>query len=105
MRAGLLVLLLFLGNVAIKPATSPLIRRFGFRSVLIGSIAGGLVVLAGLALVRPETPLPLTAGLLVLTASVESLPSPLAIAWSVRLSASRRLPSAARASSCSARGS
>ena len=72
-RAGLLVLLLFLGNVAIKPATSPLIRRFGFRSVLIGSIAGGLVVLVGLALVRPETPLPLTAGLLVLSGVFRSV--------------------------------
>ncbi|HET9648506.1 MAG TPA: MFS transporter, partial [Microlunatus sp.] len=44
-RAGLLVLMLFAGNVAIKPATTPLIRRFGFRTILIGSlIAGGLML-------------------------------------------------------------
>ncbi|HWI02072.1 MAG TPA: MFS transporter, partial [Propionibacteriaceae bacterium] len=42
--AGSLVLMLFLGNVGIKPATSPVIRRFGFRAVLIASIAGGAVV-------------------------------------------------------------
>ena len=72
-RAGLLVLLLFLGNVAIKPATSPLIRRFGFRSVLIGSIVGGLAVLVGLALIHPGTPLPLTAGLLVLSGVFRSI--------------------------------
>lgn len=42
---------------------------------------------------------------IALTAWVETWPSPLAIAWSVRLKASRRLPSAARANNCSARGS
>ncbi len=32
--SGTMLLLLFLGNLAIKPATSPLLRRFGFRRVL-----------------------------------------------------------------------
>jgi EmrB/QacA subfamily drug resistance transporter len=72
-RAGLLVLLLFLGNVAIKPATSPLIRRLGFRTVLIASIVGGLLVFAALALVRPSTPLVLLGALLVLSGVFRSV--------------------------------
>ncbi|WP_375426558.1 MFS transporter [uncultured Friedmanniella sp.] len=72
-RAGLLVLLLFLGNVAIKPATSPLIRRFGFRTVLIASIVGGLLAFAALAFVRPGTPLWLIAPVLVLSGVFRSV--------------------------------
>ena len=66
-RAGFFVLLLFAGNVLIKPATSPLLRRFGFRTVLITSIVGGLLMLVAMALLRPTTPAPLIAGVLVLS--------------------------------------
>ena len=55
-RAGFYVLLLFAGNVLIKPATSPLLRRLGFRTVLIGSIVGGALALVGIALLQPTTP-------------------------------------------------
>ncbi len=72
-RAGLLVLLLFLGNVAIKPATSPLIRTFGFRSVLIVSIAGGLATFVAIAALRPGTPLVLTGLVLVLSGVFRSV--------------------------------
>lgn len=72
-RAGLLVLLLFLGNVAIKPATSPLIRRFGFRTVLITSIGGGLLVFVAVAWIRPATPLPVIAAVLVLSGVFRSV--------------------------------
>lgn len=46
-RAGALLLALFAGNLAMKPATTPLIRRFGFRQVLL---VNGLLVAAGFAL-------------------------------------------------------
>ena len=36
-HAGLLVLALFAGNIAIKPLTSSILHRWGFRSVLIGN--------------------------------------------------------------------
>ncbi len=72
-RAGLLVLLLFLGNLAIKPATSPLIRTFGFRSVLIASVVGGLVMLAAIATLRPDTPLVVVGVLLVLSGIFRSV--------------------------------
>ena len=72
-RAGLLVLLLFLGNVLIKPATSPLIRTFGFRSVLIGSVIGGLATFAAIATLRADTPLVLTGAVLVLSGIFRSI--------------------------------
>src|SRR5580700_7838049 len=39
--SGLLVLAVFAGNLLMKPATTPVLRRFGFRTVLI---ANGLLV-------------------------------------------------------------
>ena len=51
--------MLFVGNVGIKPATSPLIRRFGFRVVLIASIAGGAVVFGLIATLSAASPLPM----------------------------------------------
>lgn len=71
--SGTLLLLLFAGNVAIKPATSPLIRRFGFRWVLIVSIAAGAVVIAVLGLLGPTTPLPVLGGLLLLSGVFRSI--------------------------------
>ena len=72
-QAGSYVLLLFLGNVLVKPATSPLLRRYGFRSTLVASIAGGLLVLIAIALLRPTTPAPLTAAVLVLSGVFRSI--------------------------------
>ena len=56
LHAGLLVLAVFAGNLTIKPATTPLIRRFGFRRLLL--INGGLNVTALLACacLTPQTP-------------------------------------------------
>ena len=70
---GGLVLLLFVGNLAIKPATSPLIRRWGFRAVLIGSIAGGAVVFGLIALLRAETPVFVIIAVLVLSGVFRSI--------------------------------
>ena len=72
-RAGLLVLLLFVGNVVIKPATSPLIRTFGFRSVLLVSIVGGMATFAAIATLRADTPLVLTGAVLVLSGVFRSV--------------------------------
>jgi EmrB/QacA subfamily drug resistance transporter len=46
-HAGLLLLALFAGNLAMKPATSAVMRRFGFRPVLM---VNGLLVAIGFAL-------------------------------------------------------
>jgi len=47
LASGLLILVYFAGNFGIKPVTTPTLRRFGFRSVLI--INGALVGLSILA--------------------------------------------------------
>ena len=55
-RSGLLMLALFAGNLGMKSVTSPVLRRFGFRSVLIANgILTALGILACSAL-APQTP-------------------------------------------------
>lgn len=45
-QSGVLLLWLFVGNLCMKPATSWIMNRFGFRKVLVGN---GLLVAAGFA--------------------------------------------------------
>ncbi|BDZ44706.1 MFS transporter [Naasia aerilata] len=54
--AGAMVLWLFVGNVAIKPVTSPLLRRVGFAPVMIGSGIGLALAFVAVALLGPGTP-------------------------------------------------
>jgi MFS family permease len=54
-------LFIFAGNVGIKPATTPLINRFGFRAFLLASTVGTVIVVALLAAVTSSTPIPLIA--------------------------------------------
>lgn len=65
-HAGLLVLAVFVGNLTIKPATTPLIRWLGFRKLLL--INGMLNVLALLACawLTPSTPVWVTLVMLYL---------------------------------------
>jgi EmrB/QacA subfamily drug resistance transporter len=60
-KSGAVTLFIFVGNVGIKPATTPLINRFGFRAFLIASTAGTVIVVALLAAVTASTPIPLIA--------------------------------------------
>jgi EmrB/QacA subfamily drug resistance transporter len=60
LRAGVVVIAVFVGNVGVKPVTTPLIRRFGFRTVLLGSTAGLAASFAGCALISGSTPLWIT---------------------------------------------
>jgi hypothetical protein len=60
-KSGAVTLFIFVGNVGIKPATTPLINRFGFRAFLIASTAGTVTVVALLALITASTPIPLIA--------------------------------------------
>jgi EmrB/QacA subfamily drug resistance transporter len=55
-HSGLYVLALFAGNLGMKSLTTPVLRRFGFRRVLIvNGIAIGLAILL-CALLSPDTP-------------------------------------------------
>jgi Major Facilitator Superfamily len=64
-QAGVVVIALFFGNVAIKPVTTPLMRGLGIRTVMVGAIVASGACLVGLAFVTEATPLPLLVALLV----------------------------------------
>ena len=57
----------------IKPATTPLLHRLGFRTVLIGSILGGALALVAIAFLQPATPTWLMAMILVLSGAFRSV--------------------------------
>ncbi len=72
-RSGLLVLALFVGNVAMKPLTSAILRRLGFRTVLAGDCCLTALAILGCAAIAPDTPLALTLALLVLAGMTRSM--------------------------------
>jgi EmrB/QacA subfamily drug resistance transporter len=72
-EAGLVVIALFVGNVGIKPATTPLMRRFGIRTVMLGAIAGSALCLVAMAFLQPGTPLVLLLALLLLSGIFRSV--------------------------------
>ncbi len=61
LKSGSVVLFIFVGNIGIKPATTPLLRRFGFRTVLVASTAGLAVTVIAAALISPGTPVAIAA--------------------------------------------
>lgn len=71
--AGFLVVAVFAGNIAIKPATSPLIRRFGFRAVIVGSNLCGAAVYVACVFITETTPLAVIAALLFLSGVFRSI--------------------------------
>lgn len=56
-HAGLLTLAVFAGNLSMKPATTPILRRYGFKQVLIVNGLINAVFIAACALFTPTTPL------------------------------------------------
>src|SRR5699024_11399512 len=71
--AGVMVVALFAGNVAIKPFTTPIIRRFAFKPELLFSNAAGAIVLASFLFVTAETPLAVIGVLLFVSGALRSL--------------------------------
>ena len=71
--AGSLVLWVFVGNIAIKPATTPLLRRFGFRPVLIGATTAAGISMVLAAFITAATPLWLIATLLTFSGVARSI--------------------------------
>lgn len=55
-RSGLLMLGLFTGNLLMKSVVTPILRRFGFRTVLTTNGMLNAVLIAGCALLFPQTP-------------------------------------------------
>lgn len=71
-QAGAVVLALFVGNLAIKPATTPMLKRWGFRRVLIGATAGAVLSMVLCAFVSSLTPIVLIVVLLVFSGATRS---------------------------------
>lgn len=71
--AGAMVTAVFVGNLAIKPLTSPIIRVLGFRRTLVWSIVAGAATLLAFGWVHASTPAPVIAALLVFSGVVRSI--------------------------------
>jgi EmrB/QacA subfamily drug resistance transporter len=63
-KSGLLVLAVFAGNLGMKTVTTPVIRRFGFRRVLIGNGLLTALSLFACALLSPALPTPIIVAIL-----------------------------------------
>lgn len=55
-RSGAVTAFVFAGNVGIKPATTPLVNRFGFRRLLVASTVGTALLVAAFGLATASTP-------------------------------------------------
>ena len=54
--SGLLLLALFAGNLGMKPATSSVLNRFGFKPTLLGNGCIAIASIFGCSLLTPDTP-------------------------------------------------
>lgn len=72
-QAGLLVMAVFIGNIGIKPATTPILRALGIRNTLLVSILGSALVFLGCAFLTPQTPIALIFVILVLSGVFRSV--------------------------------
>jgi EmrB/QacA subfamily drug resistance transporter len=71
--SGQLIMAYFLGNLGMKTVTTPLLRIFGFRSILVvnGVLGAGSIVL--LALLRADTPVVVTVAILFVAGLTRSM--------------------------------
>jgi MFS family permease len=73
LHAGIMVAAVFIGNIGIKPATTPLIRRFGFKAMLVFASLASAVTFALCSLLTADTPEPVTFALLVSSGAFRSI--------------------------------
>jgi MFS family permease len=72
-KSGAVTAFVFAGNVGIKPATTPLINRFGFRPLLIVSTLGTAVIVAALGFTTASTPVAVIAALALASGVTRSM--------------------------------
>ena len=72
-KAGSLVLLIFIGNIGIKPPTTYLYRRFGFRAMLVTATATMGVSMLAMAFIAASTPLPMIGAILLASGTARSV--------------------------------
>lgn len=73
LHAGAMVAAVFAGNIGIKPATTPLIRRFGFKPVLVFASFASAITFVFCSMLDAGTPEALIAVLLVLSGAARSI--------------------------------
>jgi EmrB/QacA subfamily drug resistance transporter len=71
-KSGAVVLFVFAGNIGIKPATTPLLRRFGFRPVLMAATAGAAATMVAAGLFTSVTPIVVIAAVALLSGAGRS---------------------------------
>jgi EmrB/QacA subfamily drug resistance transporter len=71
--SGLLVLSVFAGNMVMKPCTTPILRRFPFRTTLIVNGCANAIVIFACALLIPSTPVSLIVALLFASGLTRSM--------------------------------
>ena len=72
-RSGAVVLMIFVGNIAIKPTTTGMLNRFGFRPTLLTAAVILVLTTAGIGLVSGSTPLVIIGGLLLVSGMARSV--------------------------------
>ncbi len=72
-RSGAVVLFVFVGNIGIKPATTYLLNRFGFRPLLLAATLGVGATTAVCAFLTAATPLALIVVVTVVSGAARSL--------------------------------
>lgn len=73
LAAGVMVSALFAGNLTIKPATTPLMRRFGIRTVLLVNGLASVGCFGLLAALQPGMPVAVMAVVLYLSGALRSI--------------------------------
>jgi MFS family permease len=71
--AGAMVAALFVGNLTIKPITTPLMRRFGIKRVLLVNAAISVAWFGVLAALSAETPVAVIAAVLYVSGALRSI--------------------------------
>jgi EmrB/QacA subfamily drug resistance transporter len=71
--AGFLVLAYAAGNLAMKAVTTPILGRFGFRTVLLGNGAMAAAAILACAALQPRTPEMLAAAILFVAGCLRSM--------------------------------
>lgn len=73
LAAGVMTAALFAGNLTIKPVTTPLMRRFGIRTVLLANGLASVACFGLLAVLRPGLPVAAMVVVLYLSGALRSI--------------------------------
>jgi EmrB/QacA subfamily drug resistance transporter len=72
-KAGALLMAVFAGNLAMKPMTTSILKRFGFRRVLVVNGMLNVAMIAACATIAVDMPLPLVCLILFLSGMTRSM--------------------------------